>query len=278
MSKLFFIGLIFLLVSGRDGYMQETPDSNLMYSESQLSNRFYSYIFGAIVRGDTTKKELSIVFTGDAYADGATHIIKVLRDYKVKASFFFTGNYYRELRNEPYIRQLINDGHYLGAHSNKHLLYCDWENRGHLLISKKEFLQDLEANYEIMEQFGIHANEASLFLPPYEWYNKEISNWTRDAGLQLINYTQGTLSNADYTTPSMKNYRSNEEIWKSIVDFEKSSGSGLNGFILLIHIGTAPERKNKFYYKLEDLILWFTGEGYSLRRIDDLIDFDSEKN
>ncbi len=46
-------------------------------------------------------------------------------------------------------------------------------------------------------------------------------------GLQLINYTPGTLSHADYTTSKDKNYRSSETIYNSIIDYEKSKPAGL---------------------------------------------------
>jgi hypothetical protein len=69
----------------------------------------------------------------------------------------------------------------------------------------------------------------------------------------------------------MPNYRSSEEIFRSILEFEGSSNSGLNGFILLIHIGTAPERTDKFYDRLKDLIIWLKGKGYELKRIDELL-------
>jgi endoglucanase len=93
------------------------------------------------------------------------------------------------------------------------------------------------------------------FMPPYEWYNDSISLWTREAGFQLINFTPGTRSNADYTTPDMSNYLSGEEIFQSIVNLrENEIPTGLNGFILLIHIGTAPERTDKLYTTLEELM------------------------
>jgi hypothetical protein len=83
-------------------------------------------------------------------------------------------------------------------------------------------------------------------------------------GVSLINFTPGTTSNADYTTPSMPNYRSSEEIYNRILHFEQESG--LNGFHLLIHPGTSSERKDKFYHRLPELIEELEGRGYSFGR------------
>jgi peptidoglycan/xylan/chitin deacetylase (PgdA/CDA1 family) len=231
----------------------------------------YPCVQGGIIRGDTTKRALAIVFTGGDYADGGEHIKKVLKDQKVLSSFFFTGDFYRNNSLSEIINILKADGHYLGAHSDKHLLYCGWANRDSLLVTKGEFMADVNANYEEMERFGISKPEAKYFMPPYEWYNDSISKWTREAGLQLINFTPGTWSNADYTTPEMNNYKSSEAIFQSIMDFEKSSSCGLNGFILLIHIGTAPERADKFYNMLDELIIWLKNRGYQMVRIDELL-------
>ena len=229
------------------------------------------YIHGGIIRGDTSNRSLSIVFTGGDFAEGGEHIINVLKEHKVKASFFFTGDFYRNLKYKSMIQKLKNDGHYLGAHSDKHLLYCSWENRDSLLVTKSEFVDDLYANYDEMQKFAIEPEDAQLFMPPYEWYNDSISLWTKEAGFQLINFSPGTRTNADYTTPSMVSYRSSKEIWQSIVDYESKSSSGLNGFIMLIHIGTSPERTDKFYYRLDDLILWLKEKDYQLMRVDKLL-------
>lgn len=231
----------------------------------------YTCIQGGIVRGDMHKKEVAIVFTGGDYADGGNHIMKVLKTHDAKASFFFTGDFYRNPDFKLIISQLNGEGHYLGAHSDKHLLYCDWNKRDSLLLSKHDFLKDLEANYKEMANFGITPAQARLFMPPYEWYNDSISAWTKKAGFQLVNFTYGTLTNADYTTPEMMAYRSSEVIWQSIVDYKEKSEHGLNGFIMLIHIGTAPERTDKFYHRLDRLISWLKASGYQLKRIDDLI-------
>ena len=226
---------------------------------------------GAITRADTTQKTLSLVFTGHEFSDGGEYILQVLKKQNIKSSFFFTGDFYRNVLFEKLITDLKKDGHYLGAHSDKHLLYCDWERRDSLLVSRELFLNDLGNNYVEMSRFGIEKKDAPFFLPPYEWYNDSISFWTNNAGLQLINFTHGTRSNADYTTPDMSNYLGSEAIFQSIIDYEKKNSNGLNGFILLVHTGTAPERMDKFYFKLEQLILFLKNKGYQFERIDGLI-------
>ena len=229
------------------------------------------FMCGAIVRGDLSEKSISLVFTGDEFADGGMHILSVLKSQHVPGSFFLTGKFYRNRAFEPLIRTLVSEGHYLGAHSDQHLLYCAWENRDSLLVCREEFQLDLENNYRAMKEFGILKENAPLFLPPYEWYNDTISQWTLSMGLQMINFSPGTLSHVDYTLPGTPEYRSSKVIYRSILEEEQNSSNGLNGFILLTHIGTSPERKDKFHETLEDLIRELKSRGYEFKRIDDFL-------
>lgn len=224
---------------------------------------------GAIIRGDSTQKKIHLVFTGDEFADGGEKIRTVLAQEDVKASFFLTGNFYRNPKFSLLIKKLKKDGHYLGPHSDKHLLYCDWDKRDSLLVTQDEFVKDLEANYNAMATFGISKQDARYFLPPYEWYNQTIANWTKAQDLQLINFTPGTRSNADYTYPQMgKSYKTSAEIYQSITTYNETRPNGLNGFILLLHIGTDARRTDKFYDRLSELISYLKHKGYKLDRID----------
>lgn len=220
--------------------------------------------YGGLTRLDTTTKTIYLTFTGGDYNDGKDWIRKVLKRKHIKANFFFTGDFYRLTANRKVIKSFKRSGHYLGPHSDKHLLYASWEDRDSLLVSKAEFSKDLIDNYEAMAEFGIKKDAAPLFMPPYEWYNDSISTWAKALDVQVINFTPGTRSNADYTTPDMgKRYRSSAELYQSILEYESTSENGLNGFILLLHIGTHPARTDKFYYRLTGLVEELIRRGYN---------------
>jgi endoglucanase len=163
-------------------------------------------------------------------------ILRTLRKAGIKASFFLTGDFCR--RYPKTVKKLKKAGHYVGPHSDKHLLYCDWQNRDSLCWSPRRFYRRFACAISTRWSSGYpFKGEARLFIPPYEWYNDSIVAWSRQAGLTLLNYTPGALSHADYTAPEMKNYRSSEAIYNSILDFERNSPNGLNGFYLLMHVG-----------------------------------------
>jgi peptidoglycan/xylan/chitin deacetylase (PgdA/CDA1 family) len=228
-----------------------------------------SFDHGAIVRSCQNKKQIALVCTADEFGDGGNVILKTLKKQNVKASFFFTGRFYRNPVYKNLITQLKQQGHYLGPHSDQHLLYCDWTKRDSLFVTKDEFTKDLNACLQSIENFGVKRSAIKYFIPPYEWYNDSIAKWTKQMGIQLINYSTGTKSTADYTTPDIKNYRSSEEIYQSIINKEKEDG--LNGFILLIHFGTDPKRKDKFYNRLDELISTLKQKGYSFKKVGEVL-------
>lgn len=225
---------------------------------------------GGIVRMDSTRKVVYLVFTGHEFADGGATIRRALRNTGVKGSFFFTGAFYRNPSFRELIRGLRADGHALGAHSDAHLLYADWTKRDSLLVTRDQFVGDLRANYRAMAKHGIVANRAKAFLPPFEWYNRAVNDWCRSLGLTVVNFTPGTRSNADYTVPSMPGYMSSAKILEHIRADLSSRPSGYNGVLLLTHVGTAPERTDKFYDHLEELIRELKREGYSFGRLSPL--------
>lgn len=224
---------------------------------------------GGVIRMDTTKKEIYLVFTGHEFANSGDAIAATLKRQKVKAGFFFTGDFYRTKNFAPLIKKLKKGGHYLGAHSDKHLLYAPWENRDSLLVTQEKFADDIRANYSAMSKFGIVPSAAEYFIPPYEWYNDSVAAWCTGLGLRLVNFTPGTYSNADYTVPSMgEKHLSSDSIYARILRAEKQMG--LNGAVLLMHVGAHPERTDLFHAKLNALLTELKKRGYEFRSFSDV--------
>jgi peptidoglycan/xylan/chitin deacetylase (PgdA/CDA1 family) len=255
MKKIYFLVFFFLFLS------------SFLYSQ----NKNYQYSNEGIIRLDISKKIIYLCFTGHDFSDGGKMIAKILKKNKISASFFFTGDFYRNPANKKIILDLIKQKNYMGPHSDKHLLYCDWEKRDSTLVSEDSFKIDLSKNYKEMIKFGIKKNRAKYFIPPYEWYNKTIVKWANDIDLQIVNFTPGTYSNADYTTPDMgKRYVNSDTIFNRILNYEQKDEHGLNGFMLLLHIGTDPKRTDKMYYKFDTLIMALKKRGYVFKNLNDI--------
>ena len=223
--------------------------------------------FGAVIRGNPAEKNISLVFTGDEYLDGLAHISKVLEKKKIKGAFFVTGKFQENKNAVSIIQNLAKNGHYVGPHSDQHLLYAPWENRDSLLITQEDFEKDLEANLQKLEKIGIKRGE--IFIAPYEWYNKKIVDWSAESGMMVYNFTPGLRTAADYTYPEMGvKYLSSEKILNQLYAFEESKG--LNGYIILIHIGADARRKDKLYLRLEELITQLQKRDYNFISLDKL--------
>ena len=244
-------------------YYQREGSATAAHLTTQTDNNIYQD--GGIIRTDPSVKHIDFVFTAADKADGAERIISTLRKYNIKGGFFFTGEFFEMYPDV--VRRLVAEGHYVGSHSYGHLLYAPWGNRDSLLVTKQEFEEDIFKSYKVLRKFGI--TDAPYFIPPYEHYNATISSWARQLGLQVINYTPGTLTNGDYTTPEMKRYFSSKEILGRIWEYERTDPNGLNGHIMLIHFGTDPARTDKFYDKLPGLIMELRRKGYSFTPLKD---------
>lgn len=228
---------------------------------------------GCIIRGPRDRKRIALEFTGGSFADGGTTILRELSARGIRGSFFFIGDFYREPKFKSLIEQIRDEGHYLGPHSDKHPLYASWENPPKLLISREEFAKDLHDNLKVIEGFGIPKGKARYFIPPYEHYTPEIAEWTKAEGLVLINYTPGARSHADYMEDKDPKFISAPDMVKSVMNYESNHEDGLNGFMLLMHIGAGPGRTKDHLYEylgsmLDDLIAL----GYSFVRIDQLLE------
>lgn len=235
---------------------------------SEKEKRYIRDRFGAVTGFSETGKTLYLFFSAHDHFEGMETVLGTLEKSGVKASFFLTGECLREQAREETIRKIVDQGHYLGPHSDAHLLYVPWDvgpDRDSLLVTRDEFEKDLRRNLEALKPFVRDPENVRWFLPPYEWYNTEIVEWSVEMGLEVVNFTSGIGTNADYTTPGMPNYRTTEEIITRLWEYEDVHG--LNGKILLIHPGVGPERPDPLYERLFEVIFLLKEKGYEFKRL-----------
>ena len=224
-----------------------------------------------VIRGPLSEKKIALVFTGDTFAEGADTILNELARHNATASFFLTGNFLTNAQFAPLVRQMIAQGDYIGPHSDRHLLFCDWNNPAKTLVTHDEFRADLNANLDKLASFGITRAEARYFLPAYEHFNGDISRWSAEMGLTLVDFTPGTRANADYTAEADRNFVSSQAIFDSIIKREQADTHGLDGFILLLHLGSGQGRADKFSDRFSALLDELATRGYQFVRVDELL-------
>ncbi len=226
---------------------------------------------GGIIRGPKTEKRLALVFTAHTFAEGGDKILDELAKRHAKASFFVTGDFLDKTNFRPLAQRIVKEGHYLGPHSDKHLLYCPWDGPKKTLVTRAEFETDLNRNLEKITRFGVPRAEIRFWLPAYEWYNRDIVDWSKAMGLTLVNFTPGTRSNADYLEDNAKNFISSRAILDGIGKKEQTDPHGLNGFLLLTHLGVGPARTDKLCDHFGELLDYLAAKGYQCVRVDELL-------
>jgi peptidoglycan/xylan/chitin deacetylase (PgdA/CDA1 family) len=225
---------------------------------------------GAIIRGDTSRQRLALVFTGDSHADSAAPILDQLRERGIHAGFFLTGNFLRTERFRPAVDRILAEGHYLGPHSDAHPLYCDWNERSRSLVTRQQFSADLQANLAAIRAIGgLSGAERPLFIPPYERYNREQARWCEDEGVTLITFTPGSGSNRDYAVEGDRAFVPAATLRDDILAHEQRDEHGLNGFILLLHVGSG--RQDPFHTQFGPLCDDLRRRGYEFVRVDRLV-------
>jgi endoglucanase len=226
--------------------------------------------YGGIVRGDVSHKRLALAFTGDERGESFRPILDTLQQRKIRGSFFVTGNFVRQPALRKLLKRALSDGHYVGPHSDRHPLYASWEEREKSLITRQAFDADLKANIAGLQQLGALKNASPIyFIPPYEQFNRDQVEWSRALGVKLINFTPGSGSNRDYAPENDKRFVSSQRIYDDILAYDEKDPHGLNGFILLLHLGSG--RKDPFHARLGPLCDELTKRRYEFQRIDEML-------
>lgn len=226
--------------------------------------------YGAIIRGDISQKRLALVFTGDELGESTASILDALKVRKLKAGFFVTGNFVRDRALRALMLRAIAEGHYVGPHSDSHPLYCAWEDRDRSLVTQAFFETDLRKNIADLRALGaLRGRMPRLFIPPYEWYNSDQVRWSQGLGVTLINFTPGSGSNRDYAPEGDAHFVASRTIYNDILAYEQKDPHGLNGFVLLLHLGSG--RKDLFHPLVGPLCDELSQRGYELVRVDELL-------
>lgn len=253
-------------------HYETLPENRRRFGELSLIRVQCEMRDGAIVRGPKDRKRIALVFTGHEFAEGAETVLSELDRHHARASFFVTGAFVDNPKFKSLIERITEARHYLGPHSDKHLLYCDGVQSEKTLVTQLEFQRDLEANvWKLSGSDNPDQIPARYFFPAFEHYNRRIADWTRHAGWELISFTPGTCSTADYTGESDKNFVSSQAVLDSILKREQEDPHGLNGFILLLHLGAGPGRADKFHARFGELLDWLSAKGYECVRVDELL-------
>ncbi len=122
---------------------------------------------------DTTPNNMCALTFDDGPHPRTEHILDILREENIKATFFVLGT---QVRQYPKIAQRIHaEGHEIGNHSNVH------NNLSHL--SKEEITEDLLHVQTQLEHLGIPVKH---LRPPFGSFDKTVIAVAKELGLDVM--------------------------------------------------------------------------------------------
>lgn len=252
-------------------------DSGRTVDLEELSITFSSpardYIARDFSRGEISVKKVAVTFDGDYLDNNALPILEVLKTKNIKVTFFLTGRFIQNYSS--LILKILEEGHEIGNHTRHHPHLTTFEqNRQHDLrpeVTRELVHRELQETAAIFKK--VTGMEISpIWRAPYGEHNEIIRKWAAEIGYRQIGWTTNkklrlSLDTFDWVADKNSQlYRTPEQILKRILEFDNKSESGLNGGIILMHLGS--ERNGDYPYQiLSPLIDSLQARGYEFTKI-----------
>jgi len=114
-------------------------------------SKFLQFLFPSLVwRIENSENNIWLTFDDGPTPEVTPYILQVLKEEKIKATFFLVGEQIEKFPN--LVNDIISDGHLIANHSYSH--------KNGWLTSKEKYLKDIEKCQQLMPQ-------NKLFRPPY---------------------------------------------------------------------------------------------------------------
>jgi peptidoglycan/xylan/chitin deacetylase (PgdA/CDA1 family) len=230
--------------------------------------------------GTAQKKLVAITFDGSDQANAAADILDTLKLRNVKVTMFLSGQFMQ--KKQDVVRRILNDGHEIGNHtfSHPHLTsFVQDHTQSTLPLVTEAFLA-----YELAKTDSLFSATfggvplSPLWRSPYGDHNRTICVWGQRAGFLHIGWGQGrtwrrNLDSNDWTpNEETAGYHTPQEVYDKIIDLANEPPSGINGGIILMHLGTVRQQKEKqVHLILGKLIDTLRSLGYSIVTVSELL-------
>lgn len=231
-----------------------------------------------ITRGVKDYKEVCLTFDGGASAKATTEILSILEKKSIRCTIFLTGKFMQ--RYPELVKRMVADGHEIGNHtySHHHLTTYRFNERHNTLkkVNRLYLQKELKATQEIFRQLT-GKDITPYWRAPYGEHNAEIRNWAKEIGYTHISWTRDykrnqSLDALDWVTDrNSELYLTSEQIKDRIVNFGEDDEDGLNGCIILMHLGSERPYDNA-YKKLPELIDELRDKGYEFSTVSEILD------
>ena len=229
--------------------------------------------------GNIDNKIVALTFDGGSLSNAADDILDTLKSRNIKATIFLTGNFIRA--SPSVVKRLAADGHEVGNHTFSHPHLTAWEqDHTHTTlpaVSASFLCQELsrtDAQYYLLT--GSHLSP--IWRAPFGEKNHSICEWAQGCGYLHIGWRQGKSwrqgldSNDWIESEEIPGFHSPEEVLKKIMDIAREQPYGINGGIILMHLGTVrKDPTTQMHRLLGKLIDDLRGLGYSFATVSEML-------
>lgn len=202
-----------------------------------------------IIRRGPRKPVVSITFDDGPNPYYTPKILDILKEKKVKATFFVVGRYVKKYPDIA--RRIVTEGHDIGNHTYSH--------RDLVPASRRTVLDQVRKTDEIIQE--VVGVKTTLFRPPRGIYSNAVRRLLIDEGYRIILWTVSTM---DWRGDSPRRI-----LWRVMRHIK-------NGGIILYHdTGSIirPEKasRDNTYQSLVAVIDYLQEAGYEIVPISDLL-------
>lgn len=147
---------------------------------SQLRKKYRSNFF--FTAPDQSKQQVALTFDDVPDRLFTLQLLDVLKEYKVKATFFVVGN--RAQENPDVIERMLREGHALGNHSYSHanLLKATDDEFHHEVMKTQAVIRQITDGYQMR-----------YIRPPYGNITEEQVKWLISQRMQIVNWDVDSL-------------------------------------------------------------------------------------
>ncbi|MCG1034843.1 polysaccharide deacetylase family protein [Polaribacter sargassicola] len=188
----------------------------------------------------SNKKEIFLTFDDGPTTDITQFILKELKKYNAKATFFCIG---KNIKNHPELfKEIISEGHSIGNHTHNHLK--GWKTE------KQNYIDNILMCDKTITQFG-YTTKQKLFRPPYGRIKKNQAKELIQEGYKIIMWD---VLSADFDVTISKE-KCLDNVLKSVE----------NGSIIVFH--DSVKAKERMEYVLPKVLKDLSEKGFTFKAI-----------
>jgi len=254
-----FFGLLWLHISpaieavGRFIYVFDIGVLSTLFAYHGINprSRFYGKVWS---NGNRNHSQIALTFDDGPNEPYTSHVLSILEQYKIKATFFVIG---QNARRYPEVcRRIVTAGNVIGNHSYHHY-------KSLCLRRGKVVARDIElAHQAIYECTGF---EPTLFRPPHGFRTPWLMRTVRHLGYTVVTW--------DNMTGDWKANKSGEEIVRAVIQRAKP------GSVIVLHDGrdSRPSYdRSQMLQALPLVIETLKGRGFDFVTIPELLELEEE--